>query len=444
MLDTQVHGGESRTIVLTIPEDKEPGVNWYHDHVHGKTAHAYLSSLFGFIIVEGSTADLTAAQGVVGAREILMLLSEGLVNPDGSVPPVFPIAGQFNWTGVTNGNLGTDTEYQVTQGETVLFRVASATVEPTIRMSIPNMTFTVLAYDGLPLPEPFETDVVEVTGGSRVEFLAHFDTPGTFVMTRAAWTLFPNLAACTAGGFPFFPCISYDLEQEIATITVAADANNTAPTQSLNDTVVLPGYSQRLQDLAVQESVGEKTIHFQLNRGLPLFQIPYDGPFVPPGVGFGINDRFLSPHFIEGTVIAGTCETWTIISTPPNAEHPLHVHGAQFQVTAVDGMPLADPVWRDTAPISQNMAIHVCFDRMVGGEKFLVHCHMPSHLDIGMGAFFQTVPAAASETAPPTTTPATTTETPTTSPSAGAGRKLSALAALVVGTLSTMLLSGIM
>ena len=57
------------------------------------SAYSYLSSLFGLIVVEGAEDDVAAALGVEGAREILMLLSEGLVNPDGTVPPFFPIAG---------------------------------------------------------------------------------------------------------------------------------------------------------------------------------------------------------------------------------------------------------------------------------------------------------------------------------------------------------------
>lgn len=121
----------------------------------------------GLIVVEGTDNDLTKAEGVAGSREILMLLSEGLVNPDGSVPPFFPIVGQFNWTGVTNGKIGSETEYNVTQGESVLFRVASASVEPVYRLSIPGITFVVLAYDGLPLPEPEDTKVVELGEGGE-------------------------------------------------------------------------------------------------------------------------------------------------------------------------------------------------------------------------------------------------------------------------------------
>lgn len=89
-----------------------------------------------------------------------MVLSEGLVNEDKSVPPFFPGAFQFDWKSVTNGVRGEQTEYEVTQGEKKLFRAVSATIEPTILLSIPDTSFVIVAYDGIALPEPEEVEVV--------------------------------------------------------------------------------------------------------------------------------------------------------------------------------------------------------------------------------------------------------------------------------------------
>lgn len=186
-------GGESKTYTFEVPKDKEPGLYWYHDHTHGKAAYSYMSSLFGFIIVEGTDQDITKAPGVQGTTEVLMALSEGLVNPDGTVPPFFPIVGAFNWTSVTNGHMPTATQYKFQQGDKALFRVVSVTVEPTITLSLPGHTFTILAYDGMPLPEPEIVDSVDISAGSRVEFLVEFNTPGEFVLTRAAWSFLPPL-----------------------------------------------------------------------------------------------------------------------------------------------------------------------------------------------------------------------------------------------------------
>jgi FtsP/CotA-like multicopper oxidase with cupredoxin domain len=384
-----VDGGDSQTYIFKVPEDKEPGLYWYHNHVHGLTTHSYLSSLFGMIVVEGTSHDLTTAVGVQGSREILMVLTDGLVNPDGSVPLTFPIFGNFNWTGVTNGNLGEQTVYNVTQGDQVLFRAVGASSEPTLRLSIPNVTFVVLAYDGIALSEPEETDVVTIPGGGRVEFLARFETPGEYVMTRARWAPgFEDAAACADQGLPFYPCLSFDKKQVVAKVVVTPKQDYIPSPNALVSVVQLPTASQRLRTLAQMEAVESKKFVLQLDSSFPIFQIPYDGPFVPPGVGFGVNDRLLTPHYVEDTIVAGTCETWEVISDPPDLEHSFHIHQASFLVLARDGVALENPVWHDTILIQQNATIHVCFDRAEPGDLIMAHCHMATHFDIGMGTMY--------------------------------------------------------
>jgi FtsP/CotA-like multicopper oxidase with cupredoxin domain len=386
---THVDGGQSRTYTFKVPENKEQGLYWYHNHVHGTATYSYLASLFGMIIVEGTGSDLGNAVGIKGAKEVLLMLSDGLVNPDGSVPPTFPVFAQFNWTGVTNGKLGDKVVYTSSQGETVFFRAASATTEATIRLSIPNVTFVVLANDGLVLPQAVETNVVTMSGGGRVEFAARFDKPGTFIMKRAPWSpLFPNLEACKGRGFPFYPCWSFDKEQIAATIVVAEKPGYVPPAARLVETIELPKLSERLQSLATTEPIGSKTFVLQTANKYPIFQIPYDGPFVPPGVGFGVNKRLLTPNYFEGSVHAGTCETWIVVSDPPGFEHSFHIHQADFLVKEIDGHRQPVPFWHDTILVQQNLTLHVCFDRATAGDTILAHCHASNHFDVGMGAMY--------------------------------------------------------
>jgi FtsP/CotA-like multicopper oxidase with cupredoxin domain len=388
-LRTHVDGGESRTMTFKVPDDKEPGLYWYHNHVHGTTTYSYLASLYGMIVVEGTEHDVTNAVGMEGSREILMMLSDGLVNPDGSVPPRFPIFANFNWTGVTNGNLGEHTIYNVTQGETVLFRTASATTEATVRLSIPNVTFAVLAYDGLALSEPEETNVITIPGGGRVEFAARFDEVGTYEIKRAPWAPgFPNAEACAAFGLPFYPCWSFDKEQIIATVVVTAspDSEYVASTEALVGLIQLPNTTRRLQALGATAAT-DSTYIMKVDQEFPIFQVSsYNGS--EPGVGFGINNRLVTPSYVEGYIAAGTCETCDVISDPPGLEHSFHVHQANFLVLAVDGIVQEKPVWHDTLLIQENATLHVCFDRAEAGDVLMAHCHMPNHFDIGMGAMY--------------------------------------------------------
>jgi FtsP/CotA-like multicopper oxidase with cupredoxin domain len=421
-LRSAIDGGESKEYEFQIPEDMAPGLFWYHNHFHGTSAYSYLSSLFGVMVVEGTDSDITKAPGIEDATEIFVVISEGWTDADKNVPPFFPIVFRFDWKSLANGVFGEQTEYQVMQGEKILFRTVSASIEPTIRLSIPDVSFVIVAYDGLPLPKPEEVEVVTVTGGSRVEFLARFDTPGTYIMTRAAWNVGIDTAEkCLAAfGAEVYPCVSYDVEQVAFTITVLADDSFVAATASLISEVELPAYSEKLMALAATDPVAEKLVTFEQALTYPIFQVPYDGVFVPPGVGFGMNGRLMTPWHYAGNVTAGTCETWTVTSFPPGVEHPFHAHAAKFMVTHINAVEVETPFWRDTFPVDgSSFTAHICFnDNLKPCDAVIAHCHMPNHLDIGLGSLYKVVAGAEAET--PTSAPTPSAETPTSAPTPSA------------------------
>ena len=96
---------------------------------------------------------------------------------------------------------------------------------------------------------------------------------------------------------------------------------------------------------------------------------------------------------IKDTVVAGTCETWTLFNNfaGTGLEHPFHAHSVPFLVKQIDGVDVEEPYWRDTLAYDFNATIHICFDRLQPGDAFPVHCHMPTHLDIGMLSWVQVV-----------------------------------------------------
>jgi hypothetical protein len=111
-----------------------------------------------------------------------------------------------------------------------------------------------------------------------------------------------------------------------------------------------------------------------------------------------------TPFHSQGTVTAGTCESWFVSSHHPHG-HTFHVHGHPFQVLAVDGVDAPTPYFRDTMPIMSNATVQVCFDKFDSGA-LLVHCHMPIHQDVGMGGFYAIeLPVLDQPTLAPTSAP---------------------------------------
>ena len=62
--------------------------------------------------------------------------------------------------------------------------------------------------------------------------------------------------------------------------------------------------------------------------------------------------------------------------------HPMHLHGHEFQVVAIDGVRFSGAK-RDTVLIPPSRRVTVAFDASNPGW-WAIHCHLLYHLDAGM------------------------------------------------------------
>jgi spore coat protein A len=103
-----------------------------------------------------------------------------------------------------------------------------------------------------------------------------------------------------------------------------------------------------------------------------------------------INGAPFDPARLDATPRLGQLETWTLTS---DAEHPVHVHSARFQVVArTDGLAATDRGWKDTVPLgpAQTVTIGTRFDQHPG--RYVAHCHNLEHEDMAMMATIEVLP----------------------------------------------------
>ena len=101
------------------------------------------------------------------------------------------------------------------------------------------------------------------------------------------------------------------------------------------------------------------------------------------------------------TVRRGAVETWEIRNAAASMQHPVHVHGFQFQVTGREGSPeqvrrlateangltVADLGWKDTVLSWPGETVRIVTDfshPFLGDQVYMVHCHNLEHEDGGM------------------------------------------------------------
>ena len=110
---------------------------------------------------------------------------------------------------------------------------------------------------------------------------------------------------------------------------------------------------------------------------------------------FTINGQVFNPSTVVFQPQLNTVEEW-VLSNNTLLTHPFHLHQDSFQVTALNGIPSAKENFQDTVNIpprqgDQNgsVTIRIKFSDFTG--RFVFHCHVTLHEDLGMMAVVEVV-----------------------------------------------------
>ncbi|GIV80293.1 MAG: hypothetical protein KatS3mg050_4687 [Litorilinea sp.] len=168
-----VQPGETFTYEFTAPP---AGSFMYHSHVD--TDLQIMAGLYAPFIVD--PARPRAAGPDV---DVMWMLSEWRVGPDGETYPAMPMAGSEPNYFTINGKAYPDTEpIVVKKGETVRIRLA-AIGQFTHPMHLHGMNFRIVGYDGVPLPpaQQLTRNTVPVNPGEIIDIEFTADNVGTWI-----------------------------------------------------------------------------------------------------------------------------------------------------------------------------------------------------------------------------------------------------------------------
>ncbi|HRF58686.1 MAG TPA: multicopper oxidase domain-containing protein [Fimbriimonadaceae bacterium] len=344
VVDHENDGGPHHTVIpgasrnYKFPIIQRAALNWYHPHPHMMTARQVNLGLAGAFIVRD--AEEMKLKLPFGPYEVPLIIRDATLrgnNLDYNAP-----ASGFNGrlpmvNGTLNPKLNVDRGYY-------RFRVLNGANARVFRLALSNgAPFRVIGNDGGFLPAPVSVTQITLGMGERLDLLVDFRTlaAGATVMLR-----------CLDAG--------WDLLQFVGT-------GVTAPT------VVPPTIMPKIETL-VGPSVPTRTFSF-------------DGMSRINGQEFDMNRT-------DFTVPFGVVERWRFVSGG-NGPHPIHVHGASFQVVSRSGgrgalMPW-EAGWKDTVLLldGESVDILIRFDGYRG--LYVLHCHLLEHEDHGMMANFVVV-----------------------------------------------------
>ena len=401
VLGTLAKPGQTLHYIVHVPKNQEPGLYWYHPHIHGQTTYQVGSGgMSGALVVNGlekhipSLAKMKERVIIVRATGVgenapprdggddemsdgmsgdMSGMSSGTPSGQATMKPqVFntePCGSDLGLTTTLNG------AYQpvitIAPGEKQFFRVINASGHKTLDLS-DGGDLVLVAIDGFALdtwPGTPPTKTVKslvIPPAGRAEFVVTGPTSG--------FAQFKTL--CYDSG----PVGDHDPELKLAEmkkpkgksapLAIIGPLKVGAPLPQNVYTTALPPIAQRRVAI-----FSETATHFLIN-----------------GRAFKMSDP---PLFV---VHVGTVEEWRIVNVTDEV-HDFHLHQAHFLVKAINGVRLAHPYWADSFVIPHRrkdghagtlLVIADFRDPIIKGT-FLFHCHILDHEDAGMMAKIQAI-----------------------------------------------------
>ncbi len=320
----------------SFPIQQRAAFNWYHPHPHMLTGgQVNLGLAGGFIVTDTHEAGLGLPSG---SYEVPLVIRDASLDRQGNL--VYkPRSGGF--VGSISLVNGTRDPYLNVDTALYRFRVLNGSNARIWRLALANgAAFTLIGNDGGLLAAPVQLTTIDVAPGERLDLLVDFRAAavGDRVMLRdvkAGWDLLEFVVARQVS-------VPATIPSTLSTITKLANPVRT------------------------------RTFSF-------------DGMSKINGLEYDINR-------IDFQVPLGDVERWRF-TTNGNAPHPVHVHGASYQVVARTGGRARlfpwEAGWKDTVLLADGETVDILI-RFTGYRgQYLIHCHKLEHEDMGMMSNFE-------------------------------------------------------
>jgi FtsP/CotA-like multicopper oxidase with cupredoxin domain len=404
-----------------IPDDEEPGLNWYHPHIHGFSSKQVSGGASGALIIEGLERAIPEVAGL--PERVLVIRDPPLLHPDASPSAAEPVVPKpildADGDAANNGGFGKPArdlsvnfvpapypDYPPARillrpKERQLWRVLNASAITYVHLTLlydrVPQPLGVVALDGVPInrgdpaADHVKTvDHISVPPGGRVEFIVEGPPLGVhgLLISRTVNT-------------------GQDGENDPNRTLLSVNAASLAPEpRSRLPAVSVPLPAPVRPWIGSVDPVRVRKLYFSERRADPadpksptLFFITLDGETPTP-----FDPAAPLPNIIARQ---GDVEDW-IIENRSLEVHAFHIHQIHFQLREWFGYRVNEPFLRDTVEVpffdnhmTSYPSVRVRMDfrdpNTVG--TFVYHCHLLEHEDGGMMGTIRVDPAGAAETA---------------------------------------------
>jgi len=322
----------------------DEGTFWYHPHLQ---ADVFIErGLYGALRVQGDTMPPVAADRIFVVDDVKLEAEGGLSAT--TVPLDIMLGRQGNFL-LINGK--SEARMAVQAGTRERWRFINSANGRYFNLRLADdRPFLVVAWDGGPLPRPYQANRVLVAPGERYEIVVSF--------------------------------LPADVDKPLSLQTVHYDRGHNIPDPGPLDllklTVTPPSSAEPLPDmpLAWAEWQPLPVTASTPARVFRLKEVEKDRD-----VEFFINDHAF-PHHTPITGVQDDLEIWEV-RNETEMDHPFHLHGMFFQVLDVNGVPPQYRGIKDTVNVPHKATLRFAV-RLGPPGSWMFHCHILEHAERGM------------------------------------------------------------
>lgn len=365
-----------QSAMIRFPVNQRAGTYWYHAHTDMLTGKQAYQGLAGLFLVEDPAE---AALGLpTGDHDVPLLLADKRPNASHQLPyapTMMDVAG--GWLGTEVLANGVPNAYLAVDTGTYRLRLVNASNARVFRVGLDDLApFQLIANDAGLLPAPVTVSTLMLPPGGRVEILVGFAgrSLGSLVKLVSHAYVAPAGHGGMTGGLP----------QGAKLDLLLFSVERPVPGAPTLPATLVPFLAHAAKD-------ARRTRKFSLGMSMGM------------GGGHQINGTAYNLQRVDFTVPQGELEIWEFTDTLGDF-HPMHLHGAHFQVLSRGGaaaLPPEDTGWKDTVLVGplETVRVLVRFDAQAG--IFVLHCHNLKHEDDGMMQNFEVTTGTVVESSGP-------------------------------------------
>ena len=355
---------------------------WYHPHLHEHTEEQVTKGGAGFIIVRDAEETQLTLPRSYGVDDFPVVIQSRAFDADKQ----FLINTAADNVILTNGTLEA---FLDVPAQVIRLRLLNGSTERVYQLGLEgNLLFSQIASDGGLFDAPVSLTRLRLAPGERAEILVDLSLyQGQSLSLKNFGSELPTgvYGASRPSFMPFSTIQGYDENLLNGHDFNILQLNVGSP----NGDAILAIPSTLITNFPYLEANSSATRFFTF-RPLQM------GPTSMVNGPFAINDRSYAMDFINFDIPIDHTEIWEIRNMTAIA-HPFHIHGIQFYILDIDGVPPPKNMQgrKDVvlvSPMGGSVRLISRFEDFASAEvPFMYHCHMLSHEDDGMMGQFRVI-----------------------------------------------------